>query len=261
MNVAGVEISAPLLSGLDADEVVQYLSLRRIYENAVKDKNVGVPASKRIIPVTLKATVPWSLLQFICEMELGIEVDALTDEMLRSFLETRSRSKIDNLDGVVTVFKEININTKISSASARIADLFAQWYLIKEKYKITNEFNTSEGKKVFRREMASKLWPTFVKNRVEKKLKDLDAMAEKIRSDDREFYKYVESVALENERSFAEIIKRPRDVPVAVRSERNVRSRVEEGRREDSRTGSNGEKLPKVVEIVVQDQSRLKTHR
>jgi hypothetical protein len=240
MNVAGVEISAPLLSGLDADEVVQYLSLRRIYENAVKDKNVGVPASKRIIPVTLKATVPWSLLQFICEMELGIEVDALTDEMLRSFLETRSRSKIDNLDGVVTVFKEININTKISSASARIADLFAQWYLIKEKYKITNEFNTSEGKKVFRREMASKLWPTFVKNRVEKKLKDLDAMAEKIRSDDREFYKYVESVALENERSFAEIIKRPRDVPVAVRSERNVRSRVEEGRREDSRTGSNG---------------------
>jgi hypothetical protein len=50
--------------------------------------------------------------------------------------------------------------------------------------------------------MAAKLWPQSVKLRVQQKLSGIDAEAELIRNNSKEFYKYVEKVAIENERVF-----------------------------------------------------------
>jgi hypothetical protein len=145
---------------------------------AVQDKNTGVTASKRIVPISVKASVDPRFLSFICVFELKKNVDEVTDQEILDYLGNMGSEVLKEADATRRgVFKEIRIKQSIQGAVARIADLWTQWDTVEKKYKLQEEFQTSEGKKLFRKEMAKALWPASLKNRVERKLKGLDTEA------------------------------------------------------------------------------------
>jgi hypothetical protein len=199
MNDNGVEIQAPKLNVLDLDEISKFLHDRESYEMAVNDKNAGVRADRRIIPISIKVSIQLSLLKMIAEMELKEEVDNLDDEALIEFLQNKAHASLSQQAApYLTIFKEIEIKKELKSATARIDDLWAQWFNVREKYSVRTEFMTERGKKVFRDQMVKKLWQEEgVMQRVKDKLKDVDQEATNIRSSDKTFFLYVNQVAEE----------------------------------------------------------------
>jgi hypothetical protein len=203
MNEAGVEMKNPRLAGLSLDEVTKFIKERESYELAVQDKNTGVPAARKIIAVSVKASVDPSLLLLIAEMELETPANEITDEDLWTWLKKKANVQLrKNEQPFKTIFKEIRINNSLRGAASRIDDLWKQWYTVREKYQVSDEFATSKGKKLFRSQMASKLWPDKVRKRVEDKLEDVDQLSRDIRQSDKKFYDYVKSVTEEVERVF-----------------------------------------------------------
>jgi hypothetical protein len=136
-------------------------------------------------------------------MELEVSVEEVTDEMLITYLKEAGRKQIkqDKKD-IRVIFDEINIDKSITKASERINNLWTQWYKVKRKYQIQEEFESRKGKKAFREAMISKLWPSAVKDEVSQTLEGLDEDAELIRQDDKAFFKHVQEVAIANERSY-----------------------------------------------------------
>jgi len=54
MNESGLEMRAPQLLDLSVKSVSSFVEARRAYDLAVKDKNAGVQAARKIIPISLK---------------------------------------------------------------------------------------------------------------------------------------------------------------------------------------------------------------
>jgi hypothetical protein len=113
---------------------------------------------------------------------------------------------------LTSIFQELKFDRSIPDACDRIADLWSQWYSLRKKYQVADEFATERGRKLFRKEMSSRLWPSNVKERVLAKLEGLDKEANEIREDDRNFFDFVVLVAEENQRVFkaSNMEKQPR---------------------------------------------------
>jgi hypothetical protein len=103
---------------------------------------------------------------------------------------------------LTSIFQELKFDSGIPDASDRIADFWSQWYSIRKKYQVTEEFASERGRKIFRKEMTSRIWPSAVKERVQAKLEGLDKQANEIREDDKMFFNFVVAVAEENQRAF-----------------------------------------------------------
>jgi hypothetical protein len=107
---------------------------------------------------------------------------------LKKFLRSRAGIILRKGDAtLISIFKELANDMKIADAADRFADFRSQWYEIRKKYKVAAVFNTERGRAVFRKQMSDSLFPVFVKDRVQRKLKGLDAEAEAIRIDDKKF--------------------------------------------------------------------------
>ena len=204
MNESGLEMRAPQLLNLSVKSVSSFVEARRAYDLAVQDKNATVPAARRIIPISLKASMQPSLLHMICDMEMEVDFDDLTEEDLWDYLTQKCSHQLKMSEAPMkSIFAEISLNMSIKDANSRIIDLWRQWYEVKEKYQVAADFATDKGKKLLRQSMVSKLWPANVKTRVFNKLRDVDAEAERIRNSDKEFFDYVVRIASEQERSFS----------------------------------------------------------
>ena len=57
MNALGVEVSAPYLKTTSMEVISNFLHERERYDRAVYEKNSDMPASKRIVPVTIKSSI------------------------------------------------------------------------------------------------------------------------------------------------------------------------------------------------------------
>ena len=108
------------------------------------------------------------------------------------------------------LFDNVRMDTSWKSAAARIDDLWRQWYEVRANNQVQHEFATVKGKKIFRTQMAAKLFPDKVRSRVQAKLEDVDQLAQEIRDDDKKFYDYVRGVAEEVERVFLTQIDHPK---------------------------------------------------
>jgi hypothetical protein len=71
MNVHGLEVDSTVLNGLETDQINTFLRKRAGY------KNTGVTALKRIVPISVKASIDPSLLSLICMFELKKYVDSI----------------------------------------------------------------------------------------------------------------------------------------------------------------------------------------
>jgi hypothetical protein len=132
----------------------------------------------------------------LCELELnGVNPNEVTDEELKNFLSSRAGLILRKGDAtLISIFKELAYDMKIADAADRVADFWSQWYAIRKKYNVSEEFNTERGRAVFRKQMSDRLLPVFVKERVQ------SAEAEAIRIDDKKFFDYVREVAEESQR-------------------------------------------------------------
>ena len=191
MNAAGVEVGNPVLEVLSVPTVVEFLQERKRYLLAIEDKNTGVSESAKIKPISLKASVTSNLLEMICEMELSVSVDQLTNELLEEYLSlVVSTSKADSDHSLCYVFEEIEINKDIKDVKFRIGDLWHQFIAAKNKYKVKDQFSSKKGKKIFRREMAKKLWPNSLKWAVQEVLDGISERSTEIKNDDKAFYRF-----------------------------------------------------------------------
>jgi hypothetical protein len=140
----------------------------------------------------------------ICEMELErVSPANVSDFVLKKFLEQRAGEILRKEDATLTtIFQGLKFDSGIPDACDRIADFWSQWYTIRKKYQVTEEFSSERGRKIFRKEMTSRLWPPSVRERVQAKLEGLDRQANEIREDDKKFFDYVVSVAEENQHVF-----------------------------------------------------------
>ena len=145
-----------------------------------------------------------SAVGMICDMEMEVDFDDLTEEDLWDYLTQKCSHQLKMSEAPMkSIFAEITLNMSTKDANSRTIDLWRQWYEVKEKYQVAADFATDKGKKLLRQSTVSKLWPANVKTRVFNKLRDVDAEAERIRNSDKEFFDYMVRIASEQERSFS----------------------------------------------------------
>ena len=211
MNELGVELKNPRLKTLTLEDIQIFIKDRESYDRAVRDKNTGVPVNRRIIPVSVKASVDQHILELVGDMHLEKDVDQVTSEELWEWLKNRAHQQLVKSDQPKKVlFDKIRMGTSLKSAAARIDNLWRQWYEVRANNQEQHEFATAKGKKIFRTQMAAKLFPDKVRSRVQAKLEDADQLAQEIRDDDKKFYDYVRGVAEEVERVFLTQIDHPK---------------------------------------------------
>ena len=174
MNEAGVEIVAPMLEKFSNEDILRFMESRRRYLRAIRDKNNGTSKTRHITPLSLVASVKESIIETICDMHMDAEPHELTDEMLQNKLEEMSGCSRDSGDHQMQfVFKDIVMDRSIRDPGMRISDLWSQWYEARKKYRVKDQFKEKKGKKIFRREMTSKLWPDSLQWQVDEALKGI----------------------------------------------------------------------------------------
>jgi hypothetical protein len=198
-----IELPAPMLRKFSTAEISEFLNARQAYERAVEDKN-SFSRGPKVSGRSMRASIDPAILEMICELELeGENPEEITDEELRDFLESRAGLMLRKGDATLeSIFRDLKFDSKILDAADRIADFWSQWYAVRKRYNVVEEFATERGKKLFRKEMTDRLWPKTVRERVKRKLKGLDSEAEEIRTDDKKFFEFVKEVAEEDQRVF-----------------------------------------------------------
>jgi hypothetical protein len=83
----------------------------------------------------------------LCELELnGVNPSEVSDEELKSFLSCRAGLIHRKRDAtLISIFKELAYDMKIADAADRVADFWSQWYAIRKKYNVAEEFKESMG--------------------------------------------------------------------------------------------------------------------
>src|SRR5690349_17610043 len=98
MNELGVELKNPRLKTLTLEDIQGFIKDRESYDRAVRDKNTGVPANRKIIPVSVKASIDQHILELIADMHLEKDVEQVSNAELWEWLKSRAHQQLVKSD-------------------------------------------------------------------------------------------------------------------------------------------------------------------
>jgi hypothetical protein len=143
------DISAPALLKFSTEAIEKFLNAREAYERGIADKNTLLPANKKLSGRSIRSSIEPSILEMLCDLEFDrISKEDVSDAELKSFMERRAGNILKKEDATLTsIFHELKLDQTIPDACDRIADLWSQWYAIRKKYQVAEEFATERGRK------------------------------------------------------------------------------------------------------------------
>ena len=204
MNPAGAEVVAPTLKVFSHAAIAEFLSKREAYIRAVDDKNNGSKRAK-IVPVSVRGSVHTPLLRTICEMDLDIDIDEITDQDLLDYFKDLLRMSTEYVGAnIERLFESVSMPNRedVPSLEFRVRNLWSSWIEARNTHQVEQMFATKKGKKILRARIVEKLKPLGLKARVQLKLEDLSPDAEDIRKNDKLFYKYLLKAARDVQQDF-----------------------------------------------------------
>ena len=204
MNPAGAEVVAPTLKVFSHAAIAEFLSKREAYIRAVDDKNNGSKRAK-IVPVSVRGSVHTPLLRTICEMDLDIDIDEITDQDLLDYFKDLLRMSTEYVGAnIERLFESVSMPNRedVPSLEFRVRNLWSSWIEARNTHQVEQMFATKKGKKILRARIVEKLKPLGLKTRVQLKLEDLSPDAEDIRKNDKLFYKYLLKAARDVQQDF-----------------------------------------------------------
>jgi hypothetical protein len=111
---------APLLSGLSAPEIVDFLEKRKLYLQQVADININAGRGQEKSPVSLKASIATDVMEFMKEF-IYPNQEAISDDLLQNYFDEILAQHLKEAKPDVTVLlSKVNMDLRNSDARSRV---------------------------------------------------------------------------------------------------------------------------------------------
>ena len=165
-NIALVESNrAPVLRKMDRKAILKFVDARDRYLRSFRDAaSTGQPRS-------LVSMIEITVLETLCECDLGMDVKDVTDHGIESWI---NRALIDDRSQdsqIAKKMKKMRMDLKIESPGLRVTDLYVQFNKIVKDNGWKHIFEVEDGKKLKIRYLVNVIEPKELKTMIKSKLK------------------------------------------------------------------------------------------
>jgi len=165
-NIALVESNrAPVLRKMDRKAILKFIDARDRYLRSFRDAaSTGQPRS-------LVSMIEITVLETLCECDLGMDVKDVTDHGIESWI---NRALIDDRSQDSQIGKKMEkmrMDLKIESPGLRVTDLYVQFNKIVKDNGWKHIFEVEDGKKLKIRYLVNVIEPKELKTMIKSKLK------------------------------------------------------------------------------------------
>jgi hypothetical protein len=156
---------APVLRKLDRKAILRFLEARERYARTFRDSRVpGQPRS-------LVSMVETTVLETICECELAVDVDDITEQELEIWLRHTLREDRSQDSQIEAKMKKLKMDLRIASPALRVMDLYLQFNQLIKDNGWKHIFEDADGKKMKIRFLVNAIEPKELKKMISNKLK------------------------------------------------------------------------------------------
>ena len=165
-NIALVESNrAPVLRKMDRKAILKFVDARDRYLRSFRDAaSTGQPRS-------LVSMIEITVLETLCECDLGMDVKDVTDHDIESWI---NRALIDDRSQdsqIAKKMKKMRMDLKVESPGLRVNDLYVQFNKIVKDNGWKHIFEDEDGKKLKIRYLVNAIEPKELKTMIKSKLR------------------------------------------------------------------------------------------
>jgi hypothetical protein len=139
-SIAVVELRAPVLRKLDRKAIQRFNEARGRYLCTFRDASTGGQ------PMNLVSMIETTVLETICEVELSVDVEDVTEEELERWISQALRDDRSQDSQVEKKMKKMKMDLKNEAPSLRVTDLYVQFNKIVKDNGWKHFFEEEDGK-------------------------------------------------------------------------------------------------------------------
>ncbi|OWY94161.1 Cleavage induced protein, partial [Phytophthora megakarya] len=142
-------VLAPKVSSIARDELVEWLKLRKEYEEAVKERCKDGKEDIKAVMKSIRNSFDNDLLETLCEVNWGVAKDDLTDEFLLEQIHAITDSYQNQvLPPVNELFQtELRMDMSNKDITSRVTNYFMRCNTLIKKFGFTSFFDEEKGTK------------------------------------------------------------------------------------------------------------------
>jgi hypothetical protein len=139
-SIAVVELRAPVLRKLDRKAILKFVEARGRYLRTFRDANGGGQ------PLNLVSMIETTVLETICEVELAVDIEDVTEDELERWITQALRDDRSQDSQVEKKMRKLKMDLKIEAPSLRVTDLYVQLNKIVKDNGWKHFFEEEDGK-------------------------------------------------------------------------------------------------------------------